>query len=156
MEILLTRVGRAAAMGLAWAFFWVPVVALASATVVGELELEHIGGPLYTGFACGAIFSALAGLASGRRTLERLSLREAAVLGAAAELGSIGAVGAMDPARLNPNGGAIALGHPIGATGARLVVTLVHELERAREQFGLASLCVGGGQGSAIVLERTS
>ena len=84
METLLTRVGRAAAMGLAWAFFWVPVVALASAMVVGELEPEHIGGPLYTGFACSAIFSALAGLASGRRRLERLSLREAAVLGAAA------------------------------------------------------------------------
>ena len=84
MGTMMARIGRAAGMGLAWALFWVPMVALSSAMVVGELEPEHIGGPLYTGFACGAIFSALAGLASGRRTLERLPLGEAAVLGAVA------------------------------------------------------------------------
>ena len=72
------------------------------------------------------------------------------------ELGRARAVGSIDPARLNPNGGAIALGHPIGATGARLVTTLMHELARSSETLGVASLCVGGGQGSAIVLERVN
>jgi acetyl-CoA C-acetyltransferase/acetyl-CoA acyltransferase len=70
------------------------------------------------------------------------------------ELGRSRATGVLDRERLNVNGGAIALGHPIGATGARLVVTLLAELIRSGEGLGLASLCVGGGQGSAVVLER--
>ncbi len=69
------------------------------------------------------------------------------------QLGLDGAVGAVDPARLNVNGGAIALGHPIAATGARLVLTLAHELRRRELRYGVATLCVGGGQGQAIVLE---
>jgi acetyl-CoA C-acetyltransferase len=56
--------------------------------------------------------------------------------------------------RLNVNGGAIALGHPIGATGARLVVTLLHELERRGAKRGLATLCVSGGMGMAFAIER--
>jgi len=56
--------------------------------------------------------------------------------------------------RLNVNGGAIALGHPIGATGARLVVTLLHELERRGARRGLATLCVSGGMGMALAIER--
>jgi acetyl-CoA C-acetyltransferase/acetyl-CoA acyltransferase len=63
--------------------------------------------------------------------------------------------GAPDPDRLNVNGGAIALGHPVGASGARLVLTLLHELRRCGGQFGLATLCVGGGQGGAMVVERS-
>ena len=59
-----------------------------------------------------------------------------------------------DPARLNVNGGAIALGHPIGCSGARLVTTLVHELERRQARRGLATLCVSGGLGMAMSLER--
>ncbi len=55
--------------------------------------------------------------------------------------------------KLNPNGGAIALGHPIGFSGARLVTTLVHELRRRRGRYGLATMCIGVGQGIAIVLE---
>jgi acetyl-CoA C-acetyltransferase len=58
------------------------------------------------------------------------------------------------PDRLNVNGGAIALGHPIGCTGARLVVTLLHELERRRLSRGLATLCVSGGMGMALAIER--
>jgi acetyl-CoA acyltransferase len=65
-------------------------------------------------------------------------------------------LGAIDPARRNVNGGAIALGHPIGATGARLITTLVTELAESDSAVGVATLCVGGGQGSAIVLERTA
>jgi acetyl-CoA C-acetyltransferase/acetyl-CoA acyltransferase len=72
------------------------------------------------------------------------------------ELGRTRAVGEIDPDRLNPNGGAIALGHPIGATGARLVVSLLNELVRREAAVGVASLCVGGGQGAALVLERAA
>jgi len=63
------------------------------------------------------------------------------------------AVGELDPARLNVNGGAIALGHPVGATGTRLVVTLLREMRRRGAARGLATLCVGGGQGAAVILE---
>jgi 3-oxoadipyl-CoA thiolase len=59
-----------------------------------------------------------------------------------------------DPARVNPNGGAIALGHPLGASGARLVTMLVHELARTGGRYGLATMCVGVGQGIATVVER--
>ncbi|MBP7655421.1 MULTISPECIES: acetyl-CoA C-acetyltransferase [Pseudomonadota] len=58
-----------------------------------------------------------------------------------------------DPAKVNVNGGAIALGHPIGASGARVLVTLVHELRRRNLRKGLATLCIGGGQGVAIAIE---
>ncbi|WP_313499244.1 acetyl-CoA C-acetyltransferase [Pseudoxanthomonas mexicana] len=59
-----------------------------------------------------------------------------------------------DPARVNVNGGAIALGHPIGASGARILVTLLHEMARRDVHKGLATLCIGGGQGVAIAIER--
>ena len=59
-----------------------------------------------------------------------------------------------DPARVNVNGGAIALGHPIGASGARIVVTLLHEMLKRDDKKGFATLCIGGGQGIAIALER--
>jgi len=59
-----------------------------------------------------------------------------------------------DPDRVNVNGGAIALGHPIGASGARILVTLLHELARRKGTYGLATLCIGGGQGIAMVVKR--
>jgi acetyl-CoA C-acetyltransferase len=62
----------------------------------------------------------------------------------------------LDPARVNVHGGAIALGHPIGASGARVLTTLVHTLERRRGRYGVASLCVGGGMGVAMVVERAA
>jgi acetyl-CoA acetyltransferase family protein len=58
------------------------------------------------------------------------------------------------PERLNPNGGAIALGHPIGCSGARIATTLLHEMRRRRSRYGLASLCIGVGQGIATLFER--
>jgi acetyl-CoA acetyltransferase family protein len=70
------------------------------------------------------------------------------------ELGRTRAVGELDLARTNPNGGAIALGHPVGVTGARLLLTLAHELREKNVELGLATLCIGGGQGGAVVLER--
>jgi acetyl-CoA C-acetyltransferase len=60
----------------------------------------------------------------------------------------------LDPAKVNVNGGAIALGHPIGASGARILVTLLHALEQRQGRLGLATLCIGGGQGYAVVVER--
>jgi acetyl-CoA C-acetyltransferase len=60
----------------------------------------------------------------------------------------------LDPDRVNVNGGAIALGHPLGMSGARLVVSLVHELHRRGGRYGLATLCVGVGQGQAALFER--
>jgi acetyl-CoA acetyltransferase family protein len=59
-----------------------------------------------------------------------------------------------DAERLNVNGGAIALGHPIGCTGARILTTLLHELERRKGRFGLATLCISGGMGMAVLVER--
>jgi acetyl-CoA C-acetyltransferase/acetyl-CoA acyltransferase len=70
------------------------------------------------------------------------------------ELGRTRALGEFPLERLNVNGGAIALGHPVGASGARLLLTLLMEMRRRRLKRGLASLCVGGGQGAAFVLER--
>ncbi|MFD0687379.1 acetyl-CoA C-acetyltransferase [Actinomadura fibrosa] len=59
-----------------------------------------------------------------------------------------------DPATTNPNGGAIALGHPLGATGARLMTTLLHELERTGGRYGLQTMCEGGGQANVTIIER--
>ena len=61
---------------------------------------------------------------------------------------------ALEPDIVNPNGGAIALGHPLGSSGARILVTLLHHMERQGGRFGLATLCIGGGQGMAVVVER--
>jgi acetyl-CoA acetyltransferase family protein len=60
----------------------------------------------------------------------------------------------LDPQRVNPNGGAIALGHPLGASGVRIIATLVHELARRKARYGLATMCIGVGQGIATVVEN--
>ena len=59
-----------------------------------------------------------------------------------------------DPAKLNVNGGAIALGHPVGASGCRILVTLLHEMVRSGAKKGLATLCIGGGMGCSTIVER--
>jgi len=69
------------------------------------------------------------------------------------KLGLSSAVGELDSEKLNVNGGAIALGHPVGATGTRLVITLMKEMKRRRIEYGLATLCIGGGQGGAMILQ---
>src|SRR5215831_7017544 len=70
------------------------------------------------------------------------------------ELGRSDAVGKLDPEKINPRGGSIALGHPFGATGARCVTTLANEMQRQSAHFGLVSVCAAGGVGAAIILER--
>ena len=62
----------------------------------------------------------------------------------------------IDPERVNPNGGAIALGHPLGCTGAKLTATLLHEMKRRKSRYGVVSMCIGGGMGAAAVFERES
>ncbi len=71
-------------------------------------------------------------------------------------LGRTSALGELDPARLNKNGGGIALGHPVGCTGARLLLTTAHELQISNASLGLATLCIGGGQGGSFLLERVN
>jgi acetyl-CoA acyltransferase len=60
----------------------------------------------------------------------------------------------MDPETVNINGGAIALGHPLGCSGAKLTIQLLHELERTNKQYGMVTACVGGGQGIAGIIEK--
>ena len=89
-----------------------------------------------------------AGLAVG--DLDLIEINEAFASQSVACMDELG----LDPARVNPNGGAIALGHPLGASGARLVTMLVHELARTGGRYGLATMCIGVGQGIATVVER--
>ena len=74
---------------------------------------------------------------------------------AAQNLAVIKAMG-IDEEKLNPHGGAIALGHPLGCSGARLIATLINDLQTADKSLGMATLCVGGGQGVATIIERMS
>jgi acetyl-CoA C-acetyltransferase len=62
----------------------------------------------------------------------------------------------LDPAKVNPNGSGISIGHPVGATGAILLTKLVHELARTGGRYGLATMCIGGGQGIAVVIENVA
>jgi len=82
--------------------------------------------------------------------IDLIELNEAFAAQAVACIRELG----MDPERVNVNGGAIALGHPVGATGAILTVKLMYELERRRARYGLVTACIGGGQGIAAVFER--
>jgi acetyl-CoA acetyltransferase len=90
---------------------------------------------------------ARAGLTS--KDIDLVELNEAF---AAQSLACVRALG-FDAARVNVNGGAIALGHPLGASGARILLTLAHELRARGLRYGLASLCIGVGQGLAVILE---
>ncbi|MDQ0884490.1 acetyl-CoA acetyltransferase [Peribacillus sp. V2I11] len=87
------------------------------------------------------------------KSLEEIDLFELNEAFASQALASIRELG-LDKEKVNVNGGAIALGHPVGATGARIVVTLMHELQRRNLKYGIATLCVGGGQGMAILIEN--
>ena len=60
----------------------------------------------------------------------------------------------LDRDKVNVNGGAIALGHPLGVSGARLTLTILHELQRRKARFGIVSMCIGGGMGAAAIIER--
>jgi acetyl-CoA acetyltransferase family protein len=86
------------------------------------------------------------------KQLDLIEINEAfaaQILAVAKELG-------VDMEKLNVNGGAIALGHPLAASGTRLVLTLLYELRRRKQRYGLASACIGGGQGIAMIVESTA
>jgi len=92
-------------------------------------------------------------LAKAGLTVEDIDLIEANEAFASQSL-AVGRDLGWDPAKVNVNGGAIALGHPIGASGARILVTLLHEMEKRDVKCGLATLCIGGGMGIAMIVER--
>lgn len=121
-----------------------PLARIVAAAAVG-VPPEVMGiGPV------SAIRALLAATGLKLAKIDRIEINEAfgaQVLACVRELG-------IDEARLNVNGGAIALGHPLGATGVRLVFTLARELQRAGARYGIASACIGGGQGIAMLLER--
>ncbi len=93
---------------------------------------------------------ALARAGIGTGDLDLVEVNEAFASQAVASVRQLG----LDIEIVNVNGGAIALGHPLGASGARLVVTMAHELVRRQGRYGLATMCIGVGQGIAVTLER--
>ncbi|MGW3422721.1 thiolase family protein [Streptomyces phaeochromogenes] len=121
-------------------------LARVSATGVSALDPDYFGlAPVE------AVNRALAKAGKGFDDLSTLELNEAF---AAQVLGCVAEWPEFDPAILNPQGGAIALGHPLGASGARLAGTVAHQLARKGTGVGVATLCIGVGQGLALVLER--
>ncbi len=101
----------------------------------------------------GAAFASRRALERAGWTVDDLDLIEANEAFAAQAL-AVGQELGWDPAKVNVNGGAIAIGHPIGASGARILCTLLHEMKRRDAKRGLATLCIGGGQGVALCVER--
>jgi acetyl-CoA acyltransferase len=90
----------------------------------------------------------LAGL--GLDQIDLIELNEAFAAQALAVIRQLG----LDPAKVNVNGGAIALGHPLGCTGAKLTATILRELQRQKARYGLVTMCVGGGMGAAGIFEN--
>jgi acetyl-CoA acetyltransferase family protein len=103
----------------------------------------------------GPIPAARKALARAGLTVADLDLVELNEAFASQSLACISELG-LDPAKVNVNGGAIALGHPLGASGARILTTLVHELRRRGGRYGLATMCIGVGQGIATIVERVA
>jgi acetyl-CoA acyltransferase len=135
---ILMDAGRAAELGIR------PIARLAAYAVTGCLPEEMGIGPIT------AIPKALARAGLKLDDIGLIELNEAF---AAQSLAVIRALG-IDPERLNVNGGAIALGHPLGCTGAKLTATLLHEMRRRNVRYGMVTMCVGGGMGAAGIFEQ--
>jgi acetyl-CoA C-acetyltransferase len=136
-------------------------VLLMSASKAAELKLPVLAR--IAGYAASGVDPAIMGIGpvpAARRCLANAgwSLSEVDLIEAneafAAQALAVGRELEWDSARVNVNGGAIALGHPIGASGCRILVTLLHEMQRREVNKGLAMLCIGGGQGVALAVER--
>ncbi|MDH4159869.1 MAG: thiolase family protein [Actinomycetota bacterium] len=136
--LMLTTSEHAARLGLA------PLARIHTAVVVGDDPVLMLTGPIP------ATAKALARSGLALSDLDVFEVNEAFAPVPLAWLAETGA----DPRRLNPLGGAIALGHPLGATGARLATTLVHHLRRTGGRYGLQTMCEGGGQANATIFER--
>jgi len=140
--------------------------AAAALVIMSAAKAKELGlKPMATirSYASGGVDPAFMGLGAVPATLKALKLAglnlkdiDLVELNEAFASQAIGVVRELelDLDKLNPNGGGISLGHPIGCTGARIIVTLIHEMMRKGLQFGLATLCIGGGQGMALVIER--
>jgi acetyl-CoA acyltransferase len=103
----------------------------------------------------GPVFAIPKALKIAGLTLDQIDVIELNEAFAAQAL-SVIKVGGLDPSRVNPNGGAIALGHPLGCTGAKLTASILRELERRNARYGLVTMCVGGGMGAAGIFERVA
>ena len=101
----------------------------------------------------GPVEASRAALKKANLKLEDIGLIEANEAFAAQTLAVAGELG-FDKSKVNVNGGAIALGHPVGASGARILVTLLYEMQKRDERYGMATLCVGGGMGVSVIVER--
>jgi acetyl-CoA C-acetyltransferase len=101
----------------------------------------------------GPVFSSKQALEKARLSPSDIGLTEANEAFAAQAIAVTRELG-IDKERVNVNGGAIALGHPVGASGARILVTLLHEMFRRKERYGMATLCIGGGMGITMIVER--
>ncbi len=122
---------------------------------LGRLVAESVTGCDPGEMGLGPVSASRAALAKAGKSLADMDLVEINEAFAGQILGVIKELG-VDRAKLNVNGGAIALGHPLGASGARLTLTLLKELRRRGKRWGLATACIGGGQGIAIVVEALS
>jgi len=135
---------------------------LMSAERVRELGIEPLGRFVaYATAGCepermglGPVFAIPRALQLAGLRLEDIAVVELNEAFAVQVLAVIAQAG-LDPARVNPKGGAIALGHPLGCTGARLTVSLLAELARRRARYGMVTMCVGGGMGAAGIFEWT-
>jgi len=108
--------------------------------------------PAYMGM--GVVPAAYKALKAAGLTLKDIELFELNEAFAAQSLGCIKEMGLKSTENINVHGGAIAIGHPLGATGARITTTLLYEMVRRNNRYGMATLCIGGGQGMAVILER--
>ena len=135
--LLMTTSERAAALGLT------PLARVHSVAVVGDDPVIMLTGPMPATFKV---------LARSGLTLADLGTYEVNEAFASVPLAWLAETDA-DPRRLNPQGGAIALGHPLGASGARLMTTLVHRMRANRVRYGLQTMCEGGGMANATILE---
>jgi len=136
--VLLMSADKAATLGL-------PVMARIKAHASAGVDPAIMG--------IGPVFATCKALEKAGWSLEQLDLIEANEAFAAQAI-AVGRELHWDSAKVNVNGGAIALGHPIGASGCRILVSLIHEMQRRDAHKGLATLCIGGGQGVALAIER--
>jgi acetyl-CoA acyltransferase len=120
---------------------------------LARLVAYAVTGCLPEEMGIGPVTAIPAALKRAGMTLEQIDLIELNEAFAAQALAVIRTVG-LDPERVNVNGGAIALGHPLGCTGAKLTATLLSEMRRRQLRYGMVTMCVGGGMGAAGIFER--
>ena len=124
-----------------------------SATPMARLVAYAVAGVEASVMGEGPIPATQAALKRAGLTLDQIDVIEANEAFAAQAAAVSKGLG-LDPVKTNPNGGAIALGHPVGATGAVIITKLIHELHRVNARYGLATMCIGGGQGITTIWER--